>query len=87
MDLLGIATRGLFAYVMLLVLVRAGGKRLLRHATPFDFTLALVLGDMVDDLVFGEIAAITFVTAAGVLVLMHLSIDRGRIRLGRSGAR
>src|ERR671912_317017 len=49
MDPLRIVARVLFAYVVLLVLVHVGGKRIVRHATPFDFVLSLILGDMMDD--------------------------------------
>lgn len=48
MDPLRILTRVLFAYVMLLIMMRAGGKRLVRHASPLDFALSVILGDMVE---------------------------------------
>lgn len=83
MDLLPIAARVLFAYVMLLVLVRVSGKRVISHATPFDFTVALILGDMVDDLLWGEVDASVFVVAVGVVLLIHVSLDLLRLRTAR----
>jgi uncharacterized membrane protein YcaP (DUF421 family) len=83
MDLLHIAARVLFGYVVLLALVRVGGRRLLRHATPLDFVVALILGDMMDDLVWAEVDAAVFVVAVGVLLLIHVSLDVVRFRVGR----
>ena len=81
MDPLRIVARVLFAYVVLLVLVRVGGKRLVRHASPFDFALSLILGDMVDDLLWAEVDAAVFVVGAGVLVMIHVGMDLLRFRI------
>ena len=81
MDPLRIVARVLFAYVVLLVLVRVGGKRLVRHASPFDFALSLILGDMVDDLLWAEVDAAVFVVGAGVLVMIHVAMDLLRFRI------
>lgn len=81
MDPLRIVARVLFAYVVLLVLVRVGGKRLVRHASPFDFALSLILGDMADDLLWAEVDAAVFVVGAGVLVMIHVALDLLRFRL------
>jgi uncharacterized membrane protein YcaP (DUF421 family) len=80
MDPLRIVVRVVFAYVVLLVLVRASGKRLLRHASPFDFTLSLILGDMVDDLLWADVGASMFVVGTGVLVSVHTALDLVRFR-------
>jgi uncharacterized membrane protein YcaP (DUF421 family) len=82
MDPLRIVVRVVFAYVLLLVLVRLGGKRLVKQASPFDFTLALIIGDMVDDLLWGEVDGSIFVTAVGVLFLIHAAVDFLRYRAG-----
>ena len=80
MELLPIIARVVFAYIALLALVRVSGKRLLRQATSVDFALAVVLGDMVDDLLWGEVDGSVFVVAVGVLVLMRVSLDLVRLR-------
>ena len=82
MDPLRIAVRALLAYVALLLFVRMSGKRTVKHGSPFDFTLALILGDMVDDLLWAEVAAAQFVVATGVLVLVHTAMDTARYRIG-----
>ena len=75
MDPLRIAARVVFAYVVLMIMVRVSGKRLIRHASPYDFTLTLVLGDMVDDLLWAEVDASVFVAAAGMLVMVHICVE------------
>jgi uncharacterized membrane protein YcaP (DUF421 family) len=80
MDLSHIVARVVFAYVVLLIMVRVSGKRTVRHASPFDFTLSLVLGDMVDDLLWAEVDASVFVVAVAVLVTVHLAVALLRMR-------
>jgi uncharacterized membrane protein YcaP (DUF421 family) len=82
MDLLHILARVVFAYVVLLVMVRVSGKRTVRHASPLDFVVSLILGDMVDDLLWGEVDASVFVVAVGVLMMMHVSLELLRMRAG-----
>lgn len=69
MDPLRIAVRAVFAYVFLLVMVRLSGKQTIAYGATSDFVLALVFGDLVDDLVWAEVAASQFVVAAGTLFL------------------
>jgi uncharacterized membrane protein YcaP (DUF421 family) len=69
-----IAFRAAFAYVFLLAMIRASGKRTVAQGTTFDFVLALVLGDMIDDLVWGEVGAARFAVAVGVLCGVHLVV-------------
>ena len=80
MDPLRIAVRALFAYVLLLVLIRVSGKRTVRQGSPFDFTIALILGDLVDDLLWAEVAAAQFVIATGMLILTHTVVEVIRFR-------
>ena len=80
MDPLRILARVLFSYVLLLILMRAGGKRLVRRASPLDFALSVILGDMIDDLLWAEVDASVFVVGAGVLVLIHIALDVLRFR-------
>jgi uncharacterized membrane protein YcaP (DUF421 family) len=75
MDPLRIVARVVFSYVVLLIMVRVSGKRLIRHASPYDFTLTLILGDMVDDLLWAEVDASVFVVAAGALVVIHICVE------------
>ena len=80
MDPLRIVARVVFAYIVLMVMVRVSGKRTVRHASPFDFTLALILGDMVDDLLWAEVDASVFVVATGVLMIIHICVELVQMR-------
>lgn len=82
MDPLRIVIRCVFAYVLLLVFVRLSGKRAVKHANTFDFVLALILGDLVDDFLWAEVAASTFLVATGVLMTTHTVVDVVRFRTG-----
>ena len=75
MDLYAIVFRVLFAYGFLLILVRISGKRSIYQGTAVDFVVALILGDMVDDLLWGEVPASQFVVSAGVIVGTHILIS------------
>ena len=80
MDPLRILTRVVFAYVVLLVLMRLSGKRAVRQSNAFDFTLALILGDLIDDAVWAEVAVAQFVAATSVLMIAHLAVDTLKYR-------
>jgi uncharacterized membrane protein YcaP (DUF421 family) len=82
MDLLGALVRAAAAYGILLVLIRASRKRTVRHGNLLDFTVALVLGDLVDDMIFGEVAWGQFVVAAAVVFGAHVMLDSVRARSG-----
>ena len=75
MELHRIAIRAAFAYVVLLALLRSSGKRTVAQGTPFDFVLALVLGDMVDDLLWAEVSAARFAVCVGTLTLVHTLVS------------
>ena len=82
MELHRIAIRVLFAYVVLLALLRASGKRTVAEGTPFAFVLALVLGDMVDDLMWAEVGAAHFTAAVGTLTVTHVAASWAASRFG-----
>jgi uncharacterized membrane protein YcaP (DUF421 family) len=69
-----IAVRAVFAYLVLLGLVRAAGKRAVHQGTAFDFVLSLVVGDLIDDVVWAEVAASRFTVAAGTLAMAHTAV-------------
>ena len=74
MELHKIAVRALFAYVVLLALMRVSGKRLVSEAGARDFVLALIIGDLIDDLLWAEVGAATFTAASGGVVLAGLGV-------------
>ena len=73
MDPVRIAIRCLFSFIVLLAMVRLSGKRLISHASAFDFVLSLLAGDLVDDVIFAEVPVLEFLVAIGVLTLLELS--------------
>ena len=74
-ELYRIAIRAAFAYFVLLGIVRASGKRTVWEGTAFDFVLVLILGDMFDDVLWGEVPASQFAVAVGTLALLHTTIS------------
>lgn len=68
LGLAGIALRCAFTFVFLLILLRLTGKHSLAQATAFDFVLALILGDLIDDVLWKEVPVVQFVVAAAVLI-------------------
>jgi uncharacterized membrane protein YcaP (DUF421 family) len=81
MDPVRVGIRALLAYAFLLVLLRLAGKRTVYQGAPFDFVLALVLGDIVDDMLWSEVPVAQTVVAAATLVITKLTIapNRGRM--------
>jgi uncharacterized membrane protein YcaP (DUF421 family) len=86
MDPLRVFVRCAFALLVLLALVRLSGKRTLRHGDAFEFTIALVLGDIVDDAIWAEVPLSKFVVAAVALVGLHLAFEYVRFRGGMRAA-
>jgi uncharacterized membrane protein YcaP (DUF421 family) len=80
MDPLRIAIRSLAAFIFLLALLRLSGKRTIYQGTAFDFVLALVLGDLIDNVVFNEAPFAQFAVASLVLVGTRLlmTMHKGR---------
>ncbi len=64
MDLWRIAVRALAAYIYLAVTTRASGKRVISQATPFDFVVSLIVGDLIDDCIWAEVSVAKFGAAA-----------------------
>ena len=82
MELHRIALRALFAYLVLLALLRSSGKRTVAEGTPFAFVLALVIGDMVDDVLWAEVGAAEFAVAVSTLTLAQIAVAWAASRWG-----
>ena len=76
MDPMRLALRCLVVYAVMLVMTRLCGKRLVTHANPVDFALALVVGDLTDNVVWGEVALPVFGAAVSSLLLVHVVLER-----------
>lgn len=72
LDIGRVVVRVLLTYVTLLILLRLAGKRSIYHATPFDFVFSIIIGDLIDDIIWMEVGYATGVVAAGGLVLAHM---------------
>ncbi len=86
MEIYKILLRVVFGYIFILILLRLSGKRGVARATSFDFVLALILGDLFDDLFWAEVPASQFVVAAGTLVFLQVLIAVGN-RMSESFSR
>jgi uncharacterized membrane protein YcaP (DUF421 family) len=84
MDSLRIAVRVAFTFAIVLVLIRASGKRTINHGDLSSFTVAAVIGDLFDDFFWAEVAAAQFIVAVGTIAMLHLMT---RTSVTRSGMR
>ena len=54
-ELLLTAARAVAVYVLMLIVVRALGKRTVGNFSAFDLLVALMLGEVVDEIIFGDV--------------------------------
>jgi uncharacterized membrane protein YcaP (DUF421 family) len=83
MDLWRIAVRAIVSYLFALLLVRISGKRTVGQASPFDFAIAVIVGDLFDDVVWAEVAASQFVAAMGAIFLAAAIVETASSRSTR----
>jgi uncharacterized membrane protein YcaP (DUF421 family) len=50
------AARGFLVYVVMLVVIRLLGKRTVGNFTAFDLLVALMLGEVVDEIIYGDVS-------------------------------
>jgi uncharacterized membrane protein YcaP (DUF421 family) len=89
-ELLLTAARALGVYVLMLVVIRALGKRTVGNFTAFDLLVALMLGELVDEVIYGDVTivqgviAIVVVAAAkyGTMLLSYSSPTMNRVLEG-----
>jgi uncharacterized membrane protein YcaP (DUF421 family) len=77
MSLGRIAVRAFVAYIYLWATTRASGKRIVSQATPFDFIVALILGDLIDDALWAEVGMAKFAVAVGSILLCDALVKLG----------
>src|SRR5688572_24064936 len=66
-ELLMTAVRGLAVYFLVLAVIRVLGKRTVGNFTAFDLLVALMLGDLVDEMIYGDV---TFVQGAVAVIVV-----------------
>ena len=54
-ELLLTAVRAVAVYVLMLVVIRALGKRTVGNFSAFDLLVALMLGEIVDEIIYGDV--------------------------------
>lgn len=69
-ELLITAARAVAVYVLMLIVIRALGKRTVGNFSAFDLIVALMLGEIVDDIIYGDVrflqGAVAIVTIGAV---------------------
>ncbi len=70
-DLLLTALRASLLYFFLLLVVRLLGKRSIGALSAFDLVVALMLGEVVDEAIFGDVSMVKGVLAISVIAAWH----------------
>lgn len=63
------AARGLLVYVVMLIVIRVLGKRTVGNFTAFDLLVALMLGEVVDEVIYGDVTIAQGMVAIVVVAL------------------
>lgn len=72
-ELLLTAGRTAVIYVFLLVVVRLLGKRTVGNFSAFDLIVALILGEVTDEAIFGDVPMAQGLLAIVVIALLHFA--------------
>src|SRR5688572_21802819 len=70
-ELLMTAVRGLAVYFLVLAVIRVLGKRTVGNFSAFDLLVALMLGEVVDELIYGDVIMRQGLIAIVTLALLH----------------
>ena len=70
-DLAWTAARAVAVYAAMLVVIRVSGKRTIGSFSPFDFLVALMLGEIVDEMIYGEVSMAQGFVAMTAIALLH----------------
>lgn len=66
-ELLLTAARALAVYAVMLVVIRALGKRAVGNFAAFDLLVALMLGELVDEIIYGDVSFVQGTVAIAVI--------------------
>jgi uncharacterized membrane protein YcaP (DUF421 family) len=66
------ALRASFVYIYLLLLVRILGKREIGASSAFDLLVALMLGDVVDEVIYGDVTIVQGAVAMAIIAVWHI---------------
>lgn len=70
-DLALTAARAVAVYAVMLAVIRLSGKRTIGSFSAFDFLVALMLGEVVDEIIYGSVSMTQGFVALGVIGLLH----------------
>ena len=65
------ALRALAVYFVMLVVIRGLGKRTVGNFAAFDLLVALMLGEVVDEMIYGDVSMAQGLIAIGVVSGLH----------------
>src|SRR5918997_6596991 len=74
-ELLWTALRGFAVYLLMLVVLRALGKRSVGAFSPFDLIVALMLGEVVDEVIYGDVSMLQGGVAIGAIALAQFLLE------------
>ena len=69
--LLATALRAVGVYVLVLVVVRLMGKRTVGNFSAFDLLVALMIGEVVDEMIYGDVSMLQGAIPIVVVALLH----------------
>jgi uncharacterized membrane protein YcaP (DUF421 family) len=70
-ELLLTGLRALLVYVVMLIVIRVLGKRTIGNFSAFDLLVALMLGEVVDEIIYGDVGLAQGFTAIFVLAAVE----------------
>lgn len=70
-DLALTAARAVAVYAVMLAVIRLSGKRTIGSFSAFDFLVALMLGEVVDEIIYGSVSMTQGFLGIGVIALLH----------------
>lgn len=76
-DVVGVVVRATAMYVYAVAVMRISGKRAMRQLSIPDAVAIFIVGDMFDDIFWGEIPLAVGVVGVGTVVLVHLLLEWG----------
>jgi uncharacterized membrane protein YcaP (DUF421 family) len=70
-ELLMTALRATAVYLLVLIVIRLMGKRAVGNFSAFDLLVALMIGEIVDEMIYGDVTFLQGVIPIIIIVLMH----------------
>jgi uncharacterized membrane protein YcaP (DUF421 family) len=71
-DLMLTAVRATIIYFFVLFVVRLLGKREIGNLGPFDLIVSLMIGEVVDEAIYGDVSLIQGFIAIGTVAIWHM---------------